>query len=40
MKKVFTVVFALLLVLCGCANKDLGIIGGADGPTKIIVTTK
>ncbi len=40
MKKsiVFIALAALLaLIISGCQNKPIGIIGGADGPTKIIV---
>ena len=42
MKKIMTFVFSLIFALClgGCNNKDasIGIIGGADSPTAILVT--
>ncbi len=44
MKKLMIFVFSLILALClgGCNNKaaSIGIIGGADGPTAIFVTSK
>ena len=45
MKKVLIAVLALVLTLSltGCIGKEaasVGIIGGADGPTSIFVTTK
>ena len=43
MKKasIFALLFASALSLVGCGNKaaSIGIIGGADGPTAIFVTT-
>lgn len=30
-------VLLMLLSVCGCKTQDVGIIGGADGPTQIIV---
>ena len=41
MKKVITALLAvmLLVLLCSCGkDSSLGIIGGADGPTAIIVS--
>lgn len=34
--------FLLVLTLAGCSNKDasIGIIGGADGPTQIIISSQ
>ncbi len=29
----------LLLALCACGKKDVGVIGGADGPTALYVST-
>ena len=44
MKKLITFAFSLICPLClgGCNNKaaSIGIIGGADGPTAIFVTSK
>lgn len=39
-KKSIVLALALLLAaaLCGCGGRDLGVIGGADGPTTIIVS--
>lgn len=41
MKKLIFIVIALSLLFSGCGkeNKSIGIIGGADGPTSIIVST-
>lgn len=41
MKKLIFVLVALLLLVSGCTkeNESIGIIGGADGPTSIIVST-
>jgi len=44
MKKLMIFVFSLIIPLClsGCNNEPatIGIIGGADGPTAIFVTSK
>ncbi len=41
MKKFVTfMILALCLLLTSCDDADIGIIGGADGPTKIIVSEK
>lgn len=41
MKKFVTfMILALCLLLASCDDADIGIIGGADGPTKIIVSEK
>ena len=42
MRKIFLVISVLLCIfLCACANdSSIGIIGGADGPTAIIVAEK
>ena len=44
MKKLKSFISSLILVLClgGCNNEasSIGIIGGADGPTAIFVTSK
>ena len=44
MKKLMIFVSSFILVLClgGCHNKDasIGIIGGADGPTAMLITSK
>ena len=44
MKKLMIFVSSLILVLClgGCSNEpsSIGIIGGADGPTAIFVTSQ
>ena len=37
-KAVFICVFVMVAALCGCGAKSIGIIGGADGPTSIVVT--
>lgn len=31
-------VLSVAVALVGCGSKDIGIIGGADGPTSIIVS--
>lgn len=39
MKKTIALFFVLLVFLCSCTEKaDIGIIGGADGPTAIVVS--
>ena len=39
MKKTIALFFVLLVFLCSCTEKaDIGIIGGADGPTTIVVS--
>ncbi len=41
MKKIITLaVLSLCLLLTACSNGNIGVIGGADGPTSIIVATK
>lgn len=44
MKKLMRFVFLLIIPLClsGCNNEatSIGIIGGADGPTAILLTSK
>ena len=44
MKKLISFVFTLIFALClgGCNNKStsIGIIGGADGPTAILVASQ
>ncbi|WP_099205372.1 sodium ion-translocating decarboxylase subunit beta [Scatolibacter rhodanostii] len=43
MKKVTLFLLAAITLLTGCANRDpasVGIIGGADGATSIVVTGK
>ena len=40
MRKIFTLLFIMTALLTGCAEKNsIGFIGGADGPTAIIVST-
>lgn len=40
MKRLYTILSCLALtLLAGCANEDLGVIGGADGPTAVVVAT-
>ena len=43
MKKLTALIFSIILVMClvGCNNEasSIGIIGGADGPTAIFVTS-
>ena len=39
MKKTIALFLVLLVFLCSCTEKaDIGIIGGADGPTEIVVS--
>lgn len=38
MKKIVLFVMLAAIVLCGCANINVSIIGGADGPTNINIT--
>lgn len=38
MRKSIILLVALALVFCGCESKSIGVIGGADGPTAILVT--
>ncbi len=38
MKKLSAVLLPLAMVLTGCSDESIGIIGGADGPTEIFVT--
>ena len=41
MKRIITLTFIMCcLLLTGCDNASIGVIGGADGPTKIIVSEK
>ena len=44
MKQLMTFVFSLIAALCtgGCSNQaaSIGVIGGADGPTAIFVTSQ
>ena len=44
MKKLMAFIFSIILVMClgGCNNEasSIGIIGGADGPTAISVTSE
>lgn len=42
MKKIVALLllFMMCLALFGCTAKSIGIIGGADGPTNIIVEEK
>lgn len=37
-KVVLLLIIAVCLLLTGCGKKDVGIIGGADGPTSIYVS--
>lgn len=41
MKKLIAVLMLLVLLTSGCSkeSESIGIIGGADGPTSIIVST-
>lgn len=38
MKKVFCLIVLLALCVTGCENNSIGVIGGADGPTAVIVS--
>jgi len=41
-KMIFKFILVVSLLLTGCSNKnsaDIGIIGGADGPTAVFVTS-
>lgn len=43
MKKLILTLSSMMMLLTGCANKEaasIGVIGGADGPTAIFVTSK
>ena len=41
MKRIITLTLIMCcLLLTGCDNASIGVIGGADGPTKIIVSEK
>ena len=40
MRKLFIISAVILLLFTSCGDKSVGIIGGADGPTSIIISEK
>ena len=40
MRKLFIILVTILLLFTACGDKSVGIIGGADGPTSIIISEK